>query len=36
MTDRTNIMSNGEIVYTGSLKEIRGNKEMSQRLLGVS
>ena len=36
VTDRTNIMSNGEIVYTGSLKEIRGNKEMSQRLLGVS
>ena len=36
VTDRTNIMSNGEIVYTGSLKEIRDNKEMSQRLLGVS
>lgn len=36
VTDSTNIMSNGEIVHTGSLGAVRSNKEMSQRLLGVS
>lgn len=36
VTDSTNIMSNGEIVYEGSLRSVRADKEMSQRLLGVS
>ena len=36
ITDDTNIMSNGEIVYTGSLQQVRSDKEMSQNLLGVN
>ena len=36
VTDTTNIMSNGEIVYSGSLAQVRRDREMSQSLLGVS
>lgn len=35
VTDSTNVMSNGDIVYSGSLKSLRSNKELCRKILGV-
>ena len=35
ITDRTNVMNTGTIAYSGSLKELRSNKILSKKLLGM-
>ena len=35
ITDRTNVMNTGTIAYSGSLKELRSDKILSKKLLGV-
>ena len=35
ITDRTNVMDTGSIAYSGSLRELRNNTELSKKLLGV-
>ena len=35
ITDRTNVIETGKIPYSGSLKELRANTQLSQKLLGV-
>lgn len=35
ITDRTNVMNTGSIAYSGSLKALRGDTELSRNLLGV-
>lgn len=35
ITDRTNVMNTGNIAYTGSLKALRDDTELSKKLLGV-
>ena len=35
VTDSTNVMVNGQIAFSGSLRELRNNAELSRKLLGI-